>query len=153
MCLAVYISTDQHIQTIPWNNDVPSLFITDTNNRDHYKVENQFTLAQVYYIGSHEGCGCGFIFNENDPEYLEEKADLQLRIDSVSKLVSLIESVLSKSASVEIFACYEGSQSEKPNRIGEIEPEALLKHSIFVDAWDKPQFAIIRKKESMDFRQ
>jgi hypothetical protein len=145
MCLAVYIASKQNIPAIPWNKEQPAFSIVEAIQRDHSGVDKQFSLSHVYYIGSHEGCGCGFIYDENNPEFLEDSDDLELRKSNVSKLVTLLNKLLSNEDYIELFSCYDGSQGKESNTIGEIEPEVLFRSSIFADAWDKPQFTIIRK--------
>jgi hypothetical protein len=84
MCLAVYISTKIEIATIPWDNDNPSFFILSIDQRNHHNVEKQFINPNIYYVGSYQGCGCGFIYDENDPEFTDEMEDLNLRSKCIS---------------------------------------------------------------------
>jgi hypothetical protein len=144
MCLAVYIASKQNIPTIPWDKDKPAFCIIEANQNEHHEVYKQFSLPHVYYIGTQEGCGCKFIYDENNPEFVWNSDDLELRKHNVSKLVSLLNKLLLNEDWIEFFSCYAGNQTKEPVKIKTIEPEALFKSSIFADAWDKPQYAIIK---------
>ena len=102
MCIALYVATDQKLTLIPWNDENPSIFITDLKERNHHGVEIQFSLMNVFYIGSHEGCGCGFICNEKNSNIFINPEDLIHRSNSVRKLVELLDNILLNSNLIEI---------------------------------------------------
>ncbi|HBC88136.1 MAG TPA: hypothetical protein DCZ94_14395 [Lentisphaeria bacterium] len=143
MCIAVYISSNQTVPVIEWDSNNPAFNIKNIAIDEHHGVEKQFSKKNIYYVGSHEGCGCGFIYDENNPEYQSDPIDLETRKKNVMELVNILKSLLNKSDQIELFICYEGRQGDKPLNQRKLSPDQLLSSSIFADAWDNPQFAII----------
>lgn len=106
MCLAVYIASSIELPTTKWDKSAPAFYLEAVPARE--KVRNQFSLPNVYYAGSHEGCGCGF-FKEGETD-----EELEIRQSNYSSLAKYIRSAQEKGAYIEIFACWEGDQGSKP---------------------------------------
>ena len=104
MCLAVYIASSIEIGERAWDNANPAFYLEPVRERE--KVRNQFSLPFVYYAGSHEGCGCGFL---KEGEQGEDLVACQL---NYRKLSECVLEALSNGARIEIFSCWEGDQAE-----------------------------------------
>ena len=118
MCLAVYIASDRPIPDIPWNKKSRSVYTDDSRD---FGARIQFTLPNVCYIGSDQGCGCGFIKDGCVAEELEEvNANYQ-------NLAKIIRDLQANGGSVEIFSGWEGTQKKAPEFNEEISVEELLK--------------------------
>src|SRR5262245_44547564 len=60
MCLMVYLGASKPLRLIPWDGAKPSFHVTDMLPEFRSRVAPQLGTSHVYYVGSHEGCGCGF---------------------------------------------------------------------------------------------
>lgn len=134
MCYVVYIGTSQVLGTSEWDESNPSFFIEALSTVDQKEVRKQFSMENVYYVGSHEGCGCGFAYDE---EFDKGYEDLNQRKASVLKFNELLKDVLNKSGECEIFLCWGGDESEESERFEVVGSEAFSK-----GGWvkDKPTF-------------
>lgn len=106
MCLAVYIASSIELPTSKWNELVPAFYLEAVSTGE--KIIKQFSLPNVYYAGSHEGCGCGF-FKEG-----EEGEEFEIHQSNYASLAQCIRSAHEKGADVELFVCWEGDQGSKP---------------------------------------
>jgi hypothetical protein len=104
MCLAVYIASSIELQPSSWSEAAPSFYLEPVQATD--PVCKKFSLAHVYYAGSHEGCGCGFF-----KEGREEDEDFNLRLDNYARLGRCVRETLANGGRCQIFACWEGEQS------------------------------------------
>ena len=118
MCLAVYIATTQEIPLIAWDKQNPAFHIKALDHHSH--VRKQFDLENVYYAGSNEGCGCGFLKDGVVGEELERTKTNYLR------LAEIVRSAQEKGIQVQIFSCWEGDQSAIPESRKQISLENLL---------------------------
>jgi hypothetical protein len=96
----VYIAADQPLPLIAWDAAAPALHISELRE-SHQPVRQQFSKPLVYYVGSHEGCGCGF-------DYREWEIDDPAR-ETIERLASYL-AVAVQRGSVELFACWDGDQ-------------------------------------------
>ncbi len=62
MCVVCYIASEQEIKEIPFNDDSPAFNIKKERTRTFHP--DTFTAKHIYYIGSYQGCGCGFASKE-----------------------------------------------------------------------------------------
>jgi hypothetical protein len=84
MCLAVYLASDKPLPLIEWNEKEPSFYVGELTKSDK-SVKIQFEFPYIYYIGSDEGCGCGF-FKKG-----RESDELFRAEENYSKLASYLE--------------------------------------------------------------
>src|SRR5947209_7661574 len=123
MCMMVYIASDYALPTTAWHKDRPHFHVTELAERDS-PVRRQFLKPCVYYVGSHEGCGCGFQYGE----YVgfEDEADLAIKRDSRRRLAKYLTLALQHQPEVELFACWDGDQAVTPEHRGRLCPADLL---------------------------
>jgi hypothetical protein len=108
MCWALYFASDRELPHIPWEETRPS-FNTQPLSETEAPVKEHFSLPNVIYLGSHQGCGCGFIsVDEDEPE------EKELRNKTVQALSSYLNAALQNGARLEVFLCWEGDQAETP---------------------------------------
>ena len=110
MCLAVYLGSSLELPESKWNEAAPAFYLEPAGSHED-EARRQFSLPYVYYAGSHEGCGCGFL---KEGEVGVELVTHQANYDS---LVQRIREVQEKGASVELFSCWEGDQGLAPEFI------------------------------------
>lgn len=114
MCMAIYISTDRPLPIIPYDEMNRKLHTEDITEKEQVLI-NIFSKQYIKYVGSDEGCGCGFrhalIHNDNWLEVLDED-DTSFDNNNQIALVDLISNNIPEGKIVEIFACWEGGQNE-----------------------------------------
>jgi hypothetical protein len=135
MCYALYLASERALPIVEWNeNDY--VFFTEELAKHDEGVLSQFTKPNVYYLGSYEGCSCGFFYNR--AESFSEKTK-----DSVHCWCAFISQALETTAELEIFACWAGEEENKPKKRVLLTPQQLCDKEKF--PLDKDYFAIIRK--------
>ena len=117
MCLAVYLATDQQLPPIAWNEAAPAFYLEPV--AAHHAASRQFSLPQVYYVGSHHGCGCGF---SKDGEVGTE---LELCQANYNALGRTLRELLSRKGSAQLFTCWEGDQGDTPELTASVTPSQL----------------------------
>lgn len=115
MCLAVYLASSNELPHSDGNK--PRFYLKET--KDNEKVRKQLSLPYVYYAGSHEGCGCGFL---KDVLTTEELSECQKNYTDFAAILRL---ALQQGMSMEIFTCWEGDQKRLPKTTRDITPDEL----------------------------
>lgn len=112
MCYVVYLGTDQSLKTFKWEKEKPAFYVEEVVEKDRVLIKQYFSKSNIYYIGSHEGCGCGFAYDDEDLDVndADDLADNESRKESVRRFNSLLEMILQKSNQIEIFLCWDGDQ-------------------------------------------
>lgn len=113
MCMAVYIGAPHPLQLVPWNEDHPAVCVLELVPKDR-EVLRHFTFKHVYFVGSHQGCGCGFQCGQY-PEIDDE--DRPLKRASLAQLAALLAD---QRCNLEVFACWEGDQGADPEHHREL---------------------------------
>lgn len=97
-------------------------------------VRQRFPLPFVSYVGSHEGCGCGYNSDDYtiheelvvdilplfDALFDEERAEFMAEQHSRERLKELVEQALVYGP-VEVFSCWDGDQKDPPLRTVEVQ--------------------------------
>lgn len=120
MCWALYLASDKELHIVPWDEASPA-FNTQVLSPTDVSVKVQFSLPHVIYVGSHEGCGCGF--RSADDDGAEEKA---IREKTVHALADYLNNMLTTGARLEMFLCWEGDQGQTPVARKKITPKEFL---------------------------
>src|SRR4051812_13897629 len=118
MCLALYIASNQPLSLVPYIKDAPSFYVTEISGYE-LRVKKQFTLPYVYYAGSHEGCGCGFM---KDGEIGEELEKVE---DNYTRLSAYLHEARRKGITMQLFSCWEGDQDSAPEFHESIDEDGL----------------------------
>jgi len=118
MCLAVYVASSVELTPSNWNEAAPSFYLESVPADD--PVRKQFVLSNVYYAGSHEGCGCGF-FKEDH----EEDEDFKLRLENYTRLAQCTREALARGTGCQLFACWEGEQALEQKSVVSVSPNQL----------------------------
>lgn len=116
MCLAVYLASSQPLATSEWNENAPAFYLREA---DGDPVCRQLSLSHVYYAGSHEGCGCGFLKEWHSDEELPPYQENYIA------LTRTIWEALARGAKMELFSCWEGDQGKEPESVGSVTPDEL----------------------------
>jgi len=114
MCPAVFISSDQPLPFVAWDEGEPAFNVVPLSEHEEI-VRRQFSLAHTVYAGAHTGCSCGFRSDDENPSAATR---------SRAELLKYIEQAAA-SGPVEVFVCWEGEWGESP-RIRAQRPFASL---------------------------
>jgi hypothetical protein len=118
MCLAVYVAGDAPLPESRWNEHAPAFYLEPVPGSED--VCKQFRYRHVYYAGSHEGCGCGFSKDGRDNQ------ELQWCQDNYRSLAGVLSDAVGNGTKVQLFTCWEGEQSTRPETIGVVTVEDLI---------------------------
>ena len=125
MCYALFIASEKPIQLRSRNKYEPGFYVTDLPERKETVIA-QFSKPNVYYAGSHEGCGCGFVYDDLSPDAKDAFTENELAKQSVRDLVEFLNSELQKGNDLELFFCWEGGESSEPRYNIEMMPNDLI---------------------------
>ena len=117
MCWALYAASDRELPVIAWDNSAPAFYTSQIDEHDS-AIKSQFSLSNIVYLGSHEGCGCGF-FNDEEP---------QDQAISCSTLAEYLTRARSSGAAVEVFLCWEGGQGNPASSRIRLSPADFSSH-------------------------
>lgn len=112
MCWEVYLGSDVELPQVKWEEAAPA-FNTQPLSDTEERVRIQFSLPHVIYLGSHDGCSCGF-FREDD----DESEDKNQRDEDTKRLSNYLHEALEVGANLEMFLCWQG---------GEMDPQVTRK--------------------------
>jgi hypothetical protein len=136
MCFALYIAVDTTLPIQLRNDKAPAFY---TEGADDYRGSLPiFSKPHIYYLGSHMGCGCGFLIDEavDTPKY---RAAMQTRL----QLVNFLRQVTTL-GSVEMWMTWEGEEAFPPKARAHICPKDIIEGLVtFYDG----QFFIVTKDD------
>jgi len=119
MCLALYIGSTRTLPVIPCPDYPRSVFLstawpemaqrfsTSELAEEQQVVRKHFSLPNVIFAGSYEGCSCGFNYGRQYPDNQDDKDHLRAARESV---VALVEYVRDNEV-MELYACWFGDES------------------------------------------
>lgn len=114
MCFVLYIGTRTEAPRIPWHEKLVGISTAEVVERDHAGKE-KFALPVVTYVGSDQGCGCGFrhvLFEGGGwpNEHLTGlQEDTQQNHDA---LIAFIRQHFATEPFVELYGCWDGDFAE-----------------------------------------
>ena len=124
MCMTLYLASTSKLPFIELDRKFPS-FYTKELDQSEQNVRTHFSMENVLYVGSDQGCGCGFrhaIIDGNEWLAVTEEDDSSQ--DNHTKLVEYISSNI-KQGIVEISSCWNGEVDKLPINREEIKLEEL----------------------------
>ena len=124
MCMMVYVASDYPLPTSAWDESSPGFHVANLSDHDE-PVRQRFSKPCVYYVGSHEGCGCGFQYGQYEG-FEEDPAELAAARGSRRHLSEFLSVSLQHQSEVELFACWDGDQAAEPEHQGRLRPADLI---------------------------
>jgi len=118
MCMVVYVAADAPLPLISWDPQAPAFHVKALDARDD-PVRARFSKPHVYYVGSHEGCGCGFGYGQWDGEKPDDQRAAQA---SVARLADYVAAATRAAGALELYACWDGDQAAEPAHRLEMTP-------------------------------
>ncbi len=116
MCMMLYIGSDIPLATITFNKDSPALH-TEKLGVNEAIVSKHFSTSYVLYIGSSEGCGCGFqqALIENNTNWMNIiTEDIEYYQKNMQQLYKYVDDIIKKGGKVELYACWDGEFDHAP---------------------------------------
>lgn len=109
MCFVLYMASDLERPLVPWEETSPAFYVSNSDD-DIEKVRGRFGKKFVYYIGSDNGCGCGF---KRDPEgefSQLEPEERQSKRENHRRLFEYVADCLRSEKEIELFGCWSGDE-------------------------------------------
>jgi hypothetical protein len=125
MCKMLYVAAAQPLPLIPWQPSSPAFWVRELKPTEA-GVRQQFSKPNVYYLGSHEGCACGFAYgiwpiDPASPFVESERAEAEAGIESVRRLSEYLTRAVADGP-VELYACWDEEQECEPAERGVVAP-------------------------------
>jgi len=121
MCLAVYLASDKPLPLISWSREKPSFYVEKLTSAEE-SVKTQFEIPHIYYLGSHEGCGCGFFKTGQDWDVLG-RSQAQ---ENYTQLVSYLKQVQFQDSRNQIYVCWQGDENTEPEFRKQVDLQQLM---------------------------
>lgn len=110
MCLALYLFTDARIEEVGYDEARPAFWVRRILESDQPVKKWVSDKADIYYMGSSTGCGCGWA-----PLYeSDEKSEIADKARDRERLCQLLES--GDFTGSHLIACWEGDQGRELER-------------------------------------
>jgi hypothetical protein len=119
MCFAMYLYTNSKIEEINGDNNDPVFFVEDIKKKKKINYNDSNSLKwnennkEIYYIGSSQGCGCGWKspdYDSIDMNDEDDREELNNRIKDRISLYKLLENCDLRNSYI-IF-CREGDEGK-----------------------------------------
>jgi hypothetical protein len=119
--MMVYIGAEQALAQIPFTDEGSAISVRELSEEEQ-AVTKHFAKPYVYYVGAHEGCGCGFSYGQYPIHDEDDQEQYDTCRESVRQLAVYLSKAIEQVGSIELFACWDGHQ--------EIVPEIRLLMSV-----------------------
>jgi hypothetical protein len=148
MCYASYIGTNAEQKVGTFVADQTELYLEELSREKEISgLRPKFTKKHVYYVGSYQGCSCGFAYdptNPNEQEGDDDKEEVEKALKSVKALVSLIDN-LTKVEDLEFYCCWEGDWEEPIEEKSEIDIREITLGENYFGLTEK-QFILFKRQ-------
>lgn len=101
MCLQLYLAASESLPLVAWDERAPGVSVSGLHPRS-LDVKARFDLPHVYYVGSYQGCGCGFIKKYSD--------ELDQVLDDYTTLAAYVRAARERDVELQIYACWGGEE-------------------------------------------
>jgi hypothetical protein len=157
MCVMVYLASDRSLPEIDWNPDAPGFHASATIELRAEHVRKRFSKPFVYYLGAHEGCGCGFSYETDeslqdlygkDPSYLAKviTGNEQCR-ENVRRLREYV-SAAAEDGAVELYTVWAGDEGREPTERLSVTPSYFGGDSFGFNAMNERRFFTVSRETS-----
>jgi|SoiMethySBSTD1v2_1073268.scaffolds.fasta_scaffold1564872_1 hypothetical protein len=109
MCVMMYMAAESEVPLIPWDDARPAFHATALSSPSDFDVRGRLTKPHVVYLGSHEGCGCGFLRSE--PELFIDPDPDPATLESMRNLAKYVNEVVNRVGPVELYMCWDADQT------------------------------------------
>jgi hypothetical protein len=109
MCLVLYLGSDKRRPLIAWDEAAPRFHVKDDDD-DAKKASTHLRKSHVYYVGSDNGCGCGF--RQEHDSMIDDAEQLASKTDNQTLLHEYINRCLADEDSIELYSCWSGDEAQ-----------------------------------------
>jgi hypothetical protein len=118
----VYVGSDVALPLIEWRDHHPTMHVRPLESSEE-AVRQHFKKAHVYYVGSHYGCGCGFLLGACEDG--EDSAEAAAAVDhSLSDLAEYLNTY-SKDGPLEMYVVKGGQEETAPTEHVAVHPRNI----------------------------
>ena len=111
MCMVYYLGTDGDAPLAPaWDKSAPAFYVSTVDGPESEHVKKKLPQRCIVYLGSHEGCGCGFR-SYRDGYLMGGDADEKDTAADHVALAEYLRTLPAKEGSIQIFGCWSGDES------------------------------------------
>jgi hypothetical protein len=103
MCTLLFLASDRPVRIIPWDPANPSFHVRELTDREQ-AIRQRVSRPYVYYVGSHELCGCGFRYSLPLEELWREVEEEAAARQSVQRLADYVSDLRTGEA-IDLYAC------------------------------------------------
>src|SRR5262249_3261522 len=107
---------------VPWRESHPAFNVQSLSDSEQ-AVKKHFTKANVYYLGAHTGCSCGFQYGPVPPTTDEDRREEAAGRQSVASLREYLKQAVQDGREVELFSSWEGDWHEENVERMEVSPD------------------------------
>lgn len=118
--MMLYIASDRPVPLVAWNDGAPSFNVSKLNENSK-AVRQRFSKPHIYYLGSHQGCSCGFSYGRDTYDEEEESAARE----SVRRLSAYLAQAIEIAGPLELYSCWDGDQEDEPQFRDSITPNEI----------------------------
>jgi hypothetical protein len=70
----IFIGTDSELKEIPFDKNEPDFHLEKITG-DYLDVKSNFSVENIYYVGTSRGCGCDFRIANSQPDNVDNRHD------------------------------------------------------------------------------
>ena len=108
MCLVLYLGSEKRRPLIAWDGSAPRFHVKG-DDADAKKASTHLRKPNVYYVGSDNGCGCGF--RQEHDAMIDDAEELASKADNHTLLHEYISKCLADEDSIELYSCWSGDEA------------------------------------------
>ena len=108
MCLVLYLASDMRIRPISWDETCPHFYVAP-DDPDARNASQHFTKPNMAYVGSDNGCGCGF--RQEHENMIDDPEQIASKIDNQQRLHDYLAECLANYHTIELYSCWSGDET------------------------------------------
>lgn len=133
--MTLYIGSVSELVQIEFDEKNPSFHTRELNENENL-IYKHISLPNILYLGSDEGCGCGFrhALLDNNKWFIvesEENLDNQIGQTNHRDLYNYIKDNIANGSSIHIYGCWNGDLMETSKSVEEIVLEDILHEQFY----------------------
>jgi hypothetical protein len=96
-----------------WNKASPAFYVDEVDHDVSKSVRAKLPHSCIRYLGSHQGCGCGFRSERDGILIVTEGDDAIAESADHASLVMYLKNLPPEISSAQIFGCWSGDEGEE----------------------------------------